>query len=433
MAAAPRNRKNAEPELAEELVGDETGTVQLFNPQLSSTQLTYAKVGELAIFEGDIVLGRHADLEAQTEMAAGDVAFAVAITVSATAARWPNATVPYEIDAGMPDQFRVTDAIAHWTANTPIRFVQRTGANAGQYPNYVRFFAGDGCYSTVGMAGGRQDISLGSGCGTGNAIHEIGHTVGLWHEQSREDRDSFVTINWANIDPGKAHNFDQHISDGDDIGAYDYGSIMHYPATAFSTNGQPTIVPIQAGVVIGQRTGLSAGDIAGVRQMYPTIFQPFKKIHDDGGTVPFKKFRDDNIVIGGAKKVRDDNIVTPIKKIRDDNIVVVPKQIRDFQVGKPVGDIPRPPRPWEQLGQLGGLVGQLDQAGTLPFILANPHHADAAAAYEAANAGYGAYPADAADPATTQLLAAAQSAAVAAQALAEVSAALTALAGGQGA
>ena len=27
------------------------------------------------------------------------------------------------------------------------------------------------------------------------------------------------------------HNFDQHIADGDDLNAYDYGSIMHYPRT----------------------------------------------------------------------------------------------------------------------------------------------------------------------------------------------------------
>jgi len=43
---------------------------------------------------------------------------------------------------------------------------------------------------------------------------------------------------------------------------------MHYPATAFSKNGQPTIVPKQNGVMIGQRDGLSAGDIAAVKLMY---------------------------------------------------------------------------------------------------------------------------------------------------------------------
>ena len=57
-------------------------------------------------------------------------------------------------------------------------------------------------------------------------------------------------------------------TDGDDVGPYDYGSIMHYPATAFSKNGQPTIVT-KNGATIGQRQGLSPGDIAAVQSMYP--------------------------------------------------------------------------------------------------------------------------------------------------------------------
>ena len=98
--------------------------------------------------------------------------------------------------------------------------------------------------------------------------------MGLWHEQSREDRGNFVTINWANIDPVQRFNFDQHITDGDDVGEYDYGSIMHYPSTAFSINGQATIVPTQAGAVIGQRSGLSLFDTAGVRSIYRSLQAP---------------------------------------------------------------------------------------------------------------------------------------------------------------
>jgi hypothetical protein len=102
----------------------------------------------------------------------------------------------------------------------------------------------------------------------GNAIHEIGHVVGLWHEQSRSDRNNFVTIVTANIDPDMLHNFDQHIVDGQDIENYDYGSIMHYPKNAFAINPtQPTIVTPN-GEPIGQRQALSAGDMATVAQMY---------------------------------------------------------------------------------------------------------------------------------------------------------------------
>jgi astacin len=123
------------------------------------------------------------------------------------------------------------------------------------------------------MLGGKQDLSLADGCGFGSTVHEFGHAWGLWHEQSREDRDAFVTIMWANIRSGKSDNFNQHISDGDDIGVYDYGSIMHYGKYAFHKNGLPTIVSKQAGVTFGQRNGLSAGDIAAVHHIYRTTHQ----------------------------------------------------------------------------------------------------------------------------------------------------------------
>ena len=45
---------------------------------------------------------------------------------------------------------------------------------------------------------------------------------------------------------------------------------MHYGGTAFSRNGQATIVPF-GGQAIGQRNGLSAGDIAAVRALYPQL------------------------------------------------------------------------------------------------------------------------------------------------------------------
>ena len=66
------------------------------------------------------------------------------------------------------------------------------------------------CYSYVGMIGGAQTLSLdagcfrctATGCKPGTPQHEFLHALGFHHEQSRTDRDDYVTINYDNIQPG---------------------------------------------------------------------------------------------------------------------------------------------------------------------------------------------------------------------------------------
>lgn len=230
-------------------------------------QLFYSEIDGQGVFEGDIILGTVEELDnvrESIEHPDPNVEFSVAL--SGSQFRWPGGIMPFVIDPAMPDQQRVTDAINHLHANTNLRLTPRT-----TQANFVLFQGGGGCSAFVGMRGGQQAITLGAGCDWPRAVHEICHSAGLWHEQSREDRDRFVVINLNNVAPALRHNFNQHITDGDDMGAYDYGSLMHYGRRDFAINpALDTITPTpNANTPIGQRTGLSNGDIIAVNALYP--------------------------------------------------------------------------------------------------------------------------------------------------------------------
>lgn len=235
------------------------GTLRTFSFNLPmhkfAQNINVEVIDNLVIFEGDIILGSLVEFEGENAVAIDGVSY-----------RWPNSTIPYVLPADHPKKTDIEWAISHVQTNTNLCLVPRT-----TQADYIQFVTGSGCASYVGRRTGRQDIVIGS-CSKGSIAHEILHAAGLWHEQSREDRDNYITINWDNITAGKEHNFNKHTTDGIDIGAYDYGSIMHYSAGAFSKNGNNTITvkvpPGTASTVIGQRDGMSTKDKAAINSLY---------------------------------------------------------------------------------------------------------------------------------------------------------------------
>jgi hypothetical protein len=221
-------------------------------------QVSYERHGALDIVEGDIIIRDRTVPEEQGLLGH--------VRVGRT---WPNATVPYLVSKKLSEDSNlnanVTQAIAHWEAVTPIRFVKRD-----KQPDYVEFIIGDKpttASSAVGRTGKHQYIRLGTQTRRRNAIHEIGHAMGLFHEHNRRDRDSSIVVRWNNISKKNRKHF--KIQLGRPIGPYDFHSRMHYDSIARAVNRRkPTMVPIDRRNVIVNNGFLSPGDIAAIDTLY---------------------------------------------------------------------------------------------------------------------------------------------------------------------
>ncbi|KFZ61713.1 Meprin A subunit beta, partial [Podiceps cristatus] len=184
--------------------------------------------------------------------------------------RWPH-VIPYILEDSLEMNAKglILKAFEQYRLKTCIDFKPWEGEK-----NYISVFKGSGCWSSVGnRQEGLQQLSIGANCDRiGTIQHEFLHALGFWHEQSRSDRDDYVSIVWDRIQPGKDHNFEKYddkTSDSLNV-PYDYTSVMHYSQNAFRNGTEPTIVTNIPDFmdVIGQRMDFSDYDVQKLNRLY---------------------------------------------------------------------------------------------------------------------------------------------------------------------
>ncbi|VDM47652.1 unnamed protein product [Toxocara canis] len=181
--------------------------------------------------------------------------------------------------------------------NTCIRFEERKSEEDFlELQNKIHH----GCYTGVGRMRGRNVMMLEANnmltCIERDiVIHELMHTIGLWHEHMRNDRDKYIRIRYENIAPRYRSQFDMvPEAESNTFGTnYNYRSVMHYGKKAFSKRRGlitiETLDPVYQDV-IGKARDAAPSDYYKICAMYECnrcMGKPFKNVESMKQTSSF--------------------------------------------------------------------------------------------------------------------------------------------------
>jgi hypothetical protein len=218
-----------------------------FNASLTSKQgiskrgtfrgrpITYQEIDGKAIWQGDILLTENdlAQVDTFDSNPSGRLSGA---GLANDYRRWKQGRVPYVIGPGL-NHTAIKSAMSQWEDKTPIRFIPRTNEF-----DYIVFEANADSinWASIGRQGGPQKVSIFNKNYIAIITHEIGHALGLVHEHTRSDRNSYINFhpeNLAdNIHPDNFLNFSGTPGDikFENNNGLDFQSIMLYGSYTFA-------------------------------------------------------------------------------------------------------------------------------------------------------------------------------------------------------
>ncbi|KAK3596873.1 hypothetical protein CHS0354_029051 [Potamilus streckersoni] len=192
----------------------------------------------------EITFLSHTTLFQDTEEKEGELERHKRTVNNITSQQWRKGIIPFKFDPAIVAAHRSAaqysmNLWSYWTGyrfylwNKTIHADYRLGHNAT-----LVFASGSaGCWSYIGrvISAGNQPLYC---CGVVTCIHELGHTLGLYHEVNNPERGNMIRVNYDQIISDAVNNFNVVSPRASTYTYYDYTSMMHYGPMTFSLTGQ---------------------------------------------------------------------------------------------------------------------------------------------------------------------------------------------------
>lgn len=179
----------------------------------------------------------------------------------------------------------INAAVDEIETNTNVRFYNSQNDPKYYEPGHIEYPNVYICYSdgnnegsgSFGLVGGEQQIRVPAEFADRNLytdeevvgflMHALCNAAGMFNEQQRKDRDSYVDIYLNNVKSGCTFQFTKQDKNYTMLGNFDYNSITLASSKAYSKNGSNTITK-KGGGLIARNYHLSALDKSFLNKFY---------------------------------------------------------------------------------------------------------------------------------------------------------------------
>jgi len=301
-------------DLASELTDEIDGLILISDSEISVDDVSSVDVPQIQTVQG-ISFSLFEILDMAEKDILGDNKFQTRGLISTSTNKWED-EIPYRFEDSVSEEARINIryAMDEWEEASENAFsfteIENSGWNKFIWilgDNHLRIFT-DSSDSSIGGAatlgkGAWRSFNIVTGSSMRTCRHELGHVLGLEHEQCRYDRDNYITVTYDNIKEydswwnknyyksqfdkiEKGRNIDLYITIrllfwtyskkitigykeiSRVYGTFDYESVMLYNSWAFSKNNLPDVMLKKDGDIIYTNYEISELDKLSVKSIY---------------------------------------------------------------------------------------------------------------------------------------------------------------------